>query len=100
MKIKLSGYYKLPDFSQPIYFNFENVFDIGFMKKYTHYKNFDRFLANGQFSITCQRDFENLSEKIMDKHVAKNTKFSSWQEMLDFATDRYIKKMSSHHLTD
>lgn len=26
----------------------------------------------------------------MDKHVAKNTQFKTWQEMLDFATDKYI----------
>ncbi|WP_182187538.1 hypothetical protein [Pectinatus frisingensis] len=92
MKLKLSGYYQLPFLAQPIIFDFEDVFDNTFMKKYTHYKNFERFLDNGKFTINCQKDFENLPEDIMDSHVAKNTKFSSWQEMLDFATDRYIKK--------
>ena len=29
----------------------------------------------------------------MDKHVAKNTQFKTWQEMLDFATDKYIARI-------
>ena len=48
------------------------------------------FLTGGRFNITCQKDFEELPEDLMDKHVAKNTQFKTWQEMLDFATDKYI----------
>ena len=92
MKIKLSGYYKLPNFPAPISFDFEDVFDTAFMKKYTRHKSFERFLNGSKFNITCQNDFEALPEEAMDAYVAKNTKFSSWQEMIDFATDRYIKK--------
>ena len=92
MKLKLYGYYQLPHIAQPISFIFDDVFDTSFMKKYSRYKSFDSFLTNGKFSISCQQDFEDLSEDLMDKHVAKNTKFKTWQEMIDFATDRYIKK--------
>ncbi len=99
MKIKLSGYYKLPNFPAPIAFDFEDVFDTGFMKKYTRYKNFERFLNGSKFNITCQNDFETLPEEAMDAYVVKSTKFSSWQEMIDFATDRYIKKnIAKNHI--
>ena len=37
-------------------------------------------------------DFEDLPEEQMDKHVVKNTRFSSWGEMIDFATDIYARK--------
>ncbi|MDQ0203868.1 hypothetical protein [Pectinatus haikarae] len=92
MKLKLSGYYKLPHLTSPISFDFEDVFNTAFMKKYTRYKTFEQFLNNGRFNISDQKDFENLPEKSMNIHVAKNTKFKTWQEMIDFATDRYIKK--------
>ena len=47
-------------------------------------------LYTSKFNITCQKDFEELPEDLMDKHVSKNTQFKTWQEMLDFATDKYI----------
>ena len=34
--------------------------------------------------------FEDLPEEKMDIHVKKTTKFSSWQEMLDWGTNQYI----------
>ena len=92
MKVKLSGYYKLPQFPAPIEFDFDDVFDTTFMKKYTRYKNFSQFLNNGRFNISCQKDFEDLPEEKMNVYVAKTTKFVTWQEMIDFSTERYIKK--------
>ncbi len=90
MSIKIIGYYKLPNELEPQLIDFDKVFDISFMRKYTKYKNFAKFLSGGKFTITCQQDFEDLPEELMDAHVAKNTQFKSWQEMLDFATDKYI----------
>lgn len=92
MKLKLFGYYMLPNINTPIPFDFADVFDTKFMKRYTHYKSFEQFLSNGQFGITKQKDFEDLPEDKMDAYVHKSTKFDTWQEMIDAATDRYIKR--------
>lgn len=89
MSVKITGYYKLPNEFEPQLIDFDKVFDISFMRKYTKYKTFAKFLSGGKFNITCQKDFEEL----MDKHVAKNTQFKTWQEMLDFATDKYIARI-------
>lgn len=90
MAVKITGYYKLPNEIEPQLIEFDKVFNISFMRKYTKYKTFAKFLTGGKFNITCQKDFEKLPEELMDKHVAKNTQFKTWQEMLDFATDKYI----------
>ncbi len=90
MAVKITGYYKLPNEIEPQLIEFDKVFNISFMRKYTNYKTFAKFLAGGKFNITCQKDFEELPEDLMDKHVSKNTQFKTWQEMLDFATDKYI----------
>lgn len=95
MKIKLSGYYMLPSSTEPISFDFDDAFDTKFMKKYTNCKNFEQFLEHGRFNIKSQKDFEDLPEDIMDKYVAKNTKFASWREMIDAATDRHLKRSMS-----
>lgn len=90
MTVKITGYYKLPNEIEPQLIEFDKVFNISFMRKYTNYKTFAKFLTGGKFNITCQKDFEELPEDLMDKHVSKNTQFKTWQEMLDFATDKYI----------
>lgn len=90
LSIELKGYYKLPGDIEPQLVDFDVVFDTSFMRKFTRYKSFEKFLSGGNFNITCQQDFEALPEATMDKHVMKNTKFSNWQEMLDFATDKYV----------
>lgn len=90
MAVKITGYYKLPNEIEPQLIEFDKVFNISFMRKYTNYKTFAKFLTGGKFNITCQKDFEELPEDLIDKHVSKNTQFKTWQEMLDFATDKYI----------
>ena len=89
--VKLTGFYQLPG-AQPQSVDFENLFDKSFMRKYTNYRTFEKFLQGGRFHITSQRDFEGLPEEQMDKHVAKATRFSSWKEMIDFATDINARK--------
>ena len=42
-------------------------------------------------SMPVQVSFEDLPEENMDAHVVKNTKFSSWKEMLDLCTKSKMK---------
>ena len=44
-------------------------------------------------SMPVQVSFEDLPEENMDAHVVKNTRFSRWKEMLDVATDTYVRKV-------
>ncbi len=92
MTLKLTGYYTLPTETEPRLFDFNDVFDAAFMRRYTRYRSFEKFLAGGGFSIACQKDFEELPEEKMDAFIKKASKFSSWQEMLDFATDKYARR--------
>ena len=91
--VKLTGCYQLPG-AIPQSVDFEDLFDKSFMRKYTNtnYRSFEKFLQGGRFHIASQQDFEDLPEVQMDKHVAKTTRFSSWGEMIDFATDIYARK--------
>ena len=92
MPIKITGYYKLPNSLEPQLVDFNEIFHTSFMRKFTRYKSFEKFLNGGKFTIKCQQDFEALPETEMDKHVLQSTKFKTWQEMLDYATDKYILK--------
>ena len=65
MAVKITGYYKLPNEIEPQLIEFDKVFNISFMRKYTKYKTFAKFLTGGKFNITCQKDFEELPEELL-----------------------------------
>lgn len=90
MAIKITGFYQLPHQTMPELVDFNEVFDTSFMRKYTRFRTFEKFLQGSRFKIENQRDFEALPEEEMDAWVRKATRFSSWQEMLDTATDKYV----------
>ena len=94
MSVKITGYYQLPNHKGPQLVDFDEVFETSFMRRYTKFRSFDKFLNGGKFRITSQQDFEALPEEIMDAHVRATTRFSSWQEMLDVATDKYVLHQS------
>ncbi|AEV17605.1 MULTISPECIES: hypothetical protein [Geobacillus] len=71
---------------------FSELFTQSFMEKYTQFSSFDDFLKAGGFFVETQEDFEAIPDEDMDKHVAKTTKFSDWQTMLDTAVSEYALK--------
>jgi len=89
--VQITGYYQLPgQMSQPV--DFAVMFDKSFMRRYTRYRSFEKFLAGGHFVIKTQSDFEALPESQMDEHVRRTTQFPSWTAMLDTATDIYARR--------
>ena len=89
--VRITGYYQLPgQMPQPV--DFADLFDKSFMRRFTRYRTFEKFLVGGHFRIESQADFEALPEAEMDAHVHRTTQLSSWKEMLDTATDIYARR--------
>ena len=89
--VKITGYYQLPG-RLPQAVDFSELFDRSFMRRFTHCRSFERFLAGGHFRVRSQAEFEALPEEAMDAYVRRVTRFSSWKEMLDTATDLYARR--------
>ena len=89
--VKITGYYQLPG-RLPQAVDFSELFDRSFMRRFTHCRSFERFLAGGRFRVRSQAEFEALPEEAMDAYVRRATRFSSWKEMLDTATDLYARR--------
>ncbi len=67
--VRITGWYQLPN-ALPQQVDFAELFDASFMRRFTRYRSFEKFLA----------------------HVRRATRFSSWKEMLDTATDLYARR--------
>lgn len=70
--------------------SFDKLFTAAFMRKYTKYSSLDALLEAGGFHASTNKEFEAIPEKELNAHIAKNTKFKSWEAMLDEATEQYV----------
>jgi len=70
---------------------FADIFDSSFMTTYTNCSDIDNFFNNGGFSINSKEDLENINETDLDKYVADNTSFKTWNEMYKTAATLYTK---------
>lgn len=72
--------------------SFDELFNDGFMKKYTKYNKFSELLDNSGFKVENQDDFKAIPDAEWEKYIISVTKFESWQDMLQIAGAEYYKK--------
>ena len=72
--------------------SFDKLFTRSFMLKYSRYSSIDALLEAGNFHAKTNAEFEAIPEKELDAHIAKVTKFKTWDEMLSKATDEYVTR--------
>ena len=72
--------------------SFESLFTDSFMRKYTSFTSMGELLNAGGFKVESQEDFEAIPNAEFDRHIAANTKFKTWENMLDEATSQYVAK--------
>jgi len=65
------------------------LFTQSFISKNTNFSNLDEFF--NACNIHSNEDLEAISDAEIDKFVIQNTKFQSWQEMLDTSVAEYYK---------
>lgn len=71
---------------------FDKLFTRSFMLKNTHFSSIYALLEAGGFHAKTSKEFDAIPEKELDAHIAKVTKFKSWEAMLDEATEQYVIK--------
>jgi hypothetical protein len=72
--------------------DFSKLFTKSFMLKYTNLLSFDEFLTASSFEIESKEDFEAIPDIEFDFYVNSCTKFATWQDMLDTATQEHITR--------
>ena len=61
-----------------------------FFKENTPYASFKDFLAAGGFNPETRKDIENIPQSAVDRHVAANTKFKDWHDLLQAAMQELL----------
>lgn len=72
--------------------SFEELFTEEFMEENTDFSSIDDLLEAGGFHADTNEEFEAIPEDELDAHVAKTTRFETWEEMLSEATEQYISE--------
>jgi hypothetical protein len=58
-----------------------------FIKNYTGFPDLEAFLNSGGFTAKTQLDYQSIPEVALDLLVDKNSKFSTWAEMVSASCD-------------
>ncbi|MCI1922607.1 hypothetical protein [Lentilactobacillus parabuchneri] len=64
-----------------------DVLNDKFIAKNTNSSNLDAWWDRGKFG---KQALKEIDEKTLDSYVIKTTKFKSWQDMLDHASEEYV----------
>lgn len=76
--------------------SFYELFPPEFMKSYTNYSDIDSFMNNCGFPHETEEEFKAIPDDAFDAYVRKSSKFESWQDMLDSASqDLFNRNMTS-----
>lgn len=70
--------------------SFEELFSASFMQKHTSFSSVDELFSAGGFKVESQEDFDAIPDVELNKHIAANTNFENWEDMLDEATTQYV----------
>ena len=63
-----------------------------FISHNTSFKSFEQMMKSGEFDISSSEAFKNIPDSDLDKFISQNTKFNSWQDMIDCAMSEYVQK--------
>lgn len=69
-----------------------DLFTPAFMRNFTEFVSFDALLDAGGFQVKSQKDFDSIPDAKLDRHIAKTTKFNSYDDMLQKAFERYLER--------
>ncbi|QKS46414.1 hypothetical protein HUB94_06515 [Paenibacillus cellulosilyticus] len=72
----------------------EKLFHDAFMTKHSNVSSFAEFMEKGNFQADTLREISNIQDELFDRHVARETKFSNWQAMLDTAKKEHSDTLS------
>ena len=62
-----------------------DLFPPEFVKKNTKFSSMDEMFEKSGFAVNSQKDFEKIPNDVWDKFISDNSKFGSWQDMLNAA---------------
>lgn len=67
----------------------DQLFNEGFMSKYSRCASFDELMEKGSFQAKTHEDIANIPEELLERHIARETEFPNWKAMLETAKQEH-----------
>ncbi|WP_347880777.1 hypothetical protein [Paenibacillus sp. F411] len=61
------------------------LFNDSFMRRHTRHESFASFNEKGKFEVKTYEDVDQIPEELFERHIARETNFKNWDEMLNTA---------------
>jgi hypothetical protein len=72
--------------------SFSELFNASFMRRHTNFESIEALIEASGFKFETMDDFKAIPDQEWDEHIAKNTQFSNWQEMMNEASTEWAGK--------
>ncbi|HEY5558018.1 hypothetical protein [Acetobacterium sp.] len=69
----------------------KNYLTTAFIKKHTCFSDLETFLNSGGFTAKTKPEFHSIPVDALDALVLKNSRYSTWSEMVSAAGDYYFE---------
>ncbi|MCI8527291.1 MAG: hypothetical protein HFF17_15580 [Oscillospiraceae bacterium] len=69
----------------------EKILNPAFMQEFTRFQSFEGFRYSSAVFVNWEGEQLVYNEEVFDNFVKESTRFSSWDEMVRTATDRYFQ---------
>lgn len=70
----------------------ETIFSDTFMQENTNFADFERFQFSSAVFVNWKSDIMVYDEEVLDNFVKESTRFTTWDEMVQAATDLAFAK--------
>ncbi len=72
--------------------SFGEIFSPSFMSRNTKFTSIDSMFVAGGFKVDSEADFEKIPEAELDAFVKSTSRFSTWKEMQEKASQEWVTK--------
>ena len=63
-----------------------------FLSRFTNFTSLEELFEKSGYTVVTQEDFDQIPQDEWDAFIARNTLFSSWQDILNHAAAERIKQ--------
>lgn len=82
----------LEELNETKFLSFDQLFPSSFMRKYTSFSSIEELFDSGSFKVESIEDLEAIADVDLDRHIAANSRFKTWEDMQNEATTQYMAK--------
>lgn len=78
---------------------FDELFPPEFLQRNTRFSSLDEMFEKSGFIVNSRENFKKIPHDVWNKFISDNSKFDSWQDMLNAAVKEWVERQLFNKLS-